>query len=63
MDVARETPAPRVARLTKAQLWAEIETGTAVELRALYEELLAHGYATDGRALTRITARLHTSGN
>lgn len=53
-----DRPIPRVATLTKDQLWSEIETGTPDELRALEAELLAHGYSAEGRAVTRIRARL-----
>jgi len=49
---------PRVATLSKDQIWSEIETGTAEELRTLETELLDHGYSADGRAVTRIRARL-----
>ncbi len=49
---------PRVATLTKDQLWTEIEAGTPDELRSLQDELLAHGYSAEGRAVTRIRERL-----
>lgn len=63
MDIERtEAAIPRVARLTKDQIWAEIEAGTQVELEQLAAELTAHGYSADGRAVSRIRERLATLG-
>lgn len=53
---------PRIATLTKDQIWAEIEAGAAGELAALEQELLAHGYSADGQAVRRIRERLATLG-
>lgn len=60
--IRTDAPVPRVATLTKDQIWAEIESGTAAELEQLAAELTAHGYSADGRAVSRIRERLATLG-
>ena len=60
VDNQTDAAVPRIATLTKDQIWAEIESGTRAELEQLDVELTAHGYSPDGRAVSRIRARLAT---